>query len=272
MQRIIELKNQDLDPTIVFEIHSIVTDGTLNDPSGVGRFRRSDENIVVGDEYGEVLHVPPAAEDLGRRIEAMCDFANGRTPVGFIHPLVRSMIRHFWLAYDHPFIDGNGRTARALFYWSMLRQGYWLFEYITISTIILRGPVEYGWALLYSETDENDLTYFLLYHAEVVRHAIDDLHQYIESRSKQLAELQRELRGLRQLNHRQRDLINHALRHPGERYTIEYHRNYHNVVYETARSDLMDLADRGLLGKQKVGKTWFFTPSADLEQKLRQMD
>src|SRR5205814_10028127 len=56
------------------------------------------------------------------------------------HPMVRSMILHFWLAYDHPFVDGNGRTARALFYWSMLRNGYWMFEYITISKIILSGP------------------------------------------------------------------------------------------------------------------------------------
>ncbi len=186
--------------------------------------------------------------------------------------MIRSMILHFWLAYDHPFVDGNGRTARALFYWSMLKQGYWLFEYITISKIILKGPAEYGRAFLYSETDENDLTYFLLYHAEVVRRAIDELHHYSESRSKQLAEIQEELRGLAHLNHRQRDLINHVLHHPGQHYTIEYHRNTHNVVYETARSDLMDLADRGLMQKRKVGKTWFFAPSADLEQRLRRMD
>ena len=59
---------------------------------------------------------------------------------GFIHPMIRSIILHFWLAYDHPFVDGNGRTARALFYWSMLRHGYWLFEFISISQIILKGP------------------------------------------------------------------------------------------------------------------------------------
>jgi Fic family protein len=272
MQRIIELKDRQLSKEMIFEIHRLVTDGTLDDPSGAGRFRRPDERVVIGDDFGEVFHVPPAAGELEDRIAAMCDFANLRTPGGFIHPMVRSMILHFWLAYDHPFIDGNGRTARALFYWSMLKQGYWLFEYITISRIILRGPAKYGRAFLHCETDENDLTYFLLYHAEVVRRAIDELYLYIDRRSKRLAEIQRELHGLAYLNRRQRDLISHALRHPGQHYTIEYHRNMHNVVYETARSDMLDLAERRLLQKRKVGKAWFFTPPADLEERLKQVD
>lgn len=271
MQRIMELKDQSLNLDLIFEIHRTVTEGTLDKPTAVGRFRRADEEVVVGDDFGEVFHMPPPAGELEGRIASMCDFANGLTPGGFIHPMVRSMVLHFWLAYDHPFVDGNGRTARALFYWSMLKQGYWLFEYITISRIILKGPSKYGLAFLHSETDENDLTYFLLYHAEVVRRAIEELYQYIEDRSRRLAAIQRELRGLTHLNHRQRELINHALRHPGQRYTVEYHRNTHNVVYETARSDMMDLADRGLLQKRKVGKTWVFTPPADLEHRLKQM-
>lgn len=224
------------------------------------------------DELGEAFHVPPAAEELRRRIEVMCDFANGSSPGGFIHPVARSMILHFWLAYEHPFVDGNGRTARVLFYWSMLKQGYWLFEYITISKIILRGPTKYGLAFLHSETDENDLTYFLLYHADVIRRAIEELYRYIEERSRRRREIRQELRGLGHLNSRQRDLIEHALRHPGRDYTIEYHKNTHGVVYETARTDLMDLAERGLFRKRKVGKTWNFSPAADLEEKLRRLD
>ncbi len=271
MQRIVELKDQELSVNRIFEIHRIVTEGTLDNESAVGRFRKSDEDIVVGDQFGEIFNVPPPAEELKSRVALMCDFANGKTPGGFIHPMVRSMILHFWLAYDHPFADGNGRTARALFYWSMLKQGYWLFEYISISKIILEAPAKYGLAFLHSETDENDMTYFLLHHAEVIRRALDELYRYIDERSRRLAEAQKELRGLTHLNHRQRDLITHALRHLGQRYTIEYQKNTHHVVYETARTDLMDLANRGLLEKRKAGKTWNFTPRADLEQRLREM-
>jgi Fic family protein len=272
MMSILELKNQEMTRDLLFGIHRLVTDGTLENPSAAGRFRVPSEDIVVGDDRGEVFHTPPPAEELERRLDEMCKFANGVTPEGFIHPMVRSIILHFWLAYDHPFVDGNGRTARALFYWSMLRQGYWLFEYISISNIILKAPVRYGRAFLHTETDENDLTYFLIYHAEVIRKAIDELYAHIDRRTRQLTEAQKQLRGLTTLNSRQRELIGHALRHPGHRYTIESHRNSHKVVYETARSDLMDLESRGLLQKRKSGKTWIFTPSQDLEAKLGRDD
>jgi len=269
MQYIFQIQSEDISPDLIFEIHRMVTDGTLDDPSAAGRFRRSDENIVVSDSYGEVFHVPPPAEELKARLDEMCKFANGRTPGGFVHPMLIAMILHFWLAYDHPFVDGNGRTARALFYWSALKRGYWLFEYITISKILHSGPAKYGEAFLYSETDDNDLTYFLLFHANVIRRAIDELYKYIDSHSKQLANAQKILQGLTILNYRQRELITHALRHPGQTYTIESHRNSHKVVYETARSDLMDLADRKLIEKRKVGKMWIFTPSVNLAEKLR---
>lgn len=140
MRRLGELKDNPLTKELVFEIHRLITENTLDDPSAAGRFRREDENVVVNDMYGEVYHEPPPAGQLGGRMKAMCDFGNAKTPSGFVHPVLRSIILHFWLAYDHPFIDGNGRTARALFYWSMLHHGYWLCEFISISPIILKAP------------------------------------------------------------------------------------------------------------------------------------
>lgn len=268
MQRIGELKKEPLTPELVFEIHRLVTEGTLDDPTAAGRLRRDDEPVVVGDDYGTILHTPPAASSLTERLKTMCQFANGEIPEAFVAPAIRAIVLHFWLAYDHPFVDGNGRTARALFYWSMLRHKYWLWEFISISQIILKAPAKYERAFLYTETDENDLTYFILYHLEVMRRAVDKLHDYIRRKTEQLQALERELRIVEGLNHRQRALISHALRHPGYAYTVESHRRSHNVVYETARSDLLDLSGRGLLTKAKVGKTWRFIPVPDLEEKL----
>jgi Fic family protein len=182
--------------------------------------------------------------------------------------VIRAIILHFWLAYDHPFVDGNGRTARALFYWLMLRHNFWLFEFISISQIIRKAPIKYGRAFLYTETDDNDLTYFILYHLDVIRRAIKELHEYIKRKTEKLQALERELRGIVVLNHRERSLINHALRHPHQRYTFKSHQTSHNVVYQTARNDLLDLERRGLLISQKIGKTWYFTPVGELEEKL----
>jgi len=271
MQQIGKLKAKPLSKELVFEIHRMITDKTLKDSSETGRFRRANERIVVGDMYNEVFHDPPPAEQLEDRITAMCDFANSKSPAGFIHPAVRSMILHFWLAYDHPFVDGNGRTARALFYWSMLRHGFWLFEFISISQIILKAPIKYARAFLYTETDDNDLTYFILYHLEVIRRAIGHLHEYIRRRTERLQAIERELRGVATLNHRQRDLISHALRHPHHKYTIKSHQISNDVVYQTSRLDLLDLENRRLLKSDKVGRTWYFTPVSDLEEKLAEL-
>ncbi len=273
MQRIGTLKNKPLSKEVILGIHRIITEKTLDDNSAAGRFRRADEQIVVGDMFNEVFHRPPPAEQLDDRMAAMCDFANGgKASEKFVHPVIRSIILHFWLAYDHPFVDGNGRVARALFYWSMLRHGYWLFEFVSISQIILRAPIKYGRAFLYTETDDNDLTYFIIQQLDVIRRAMKELHDYIQRKTTALQAVESRLRGMTGLNHRQQTLISHGLRHPQQRYTFKSHQMSHRVVYQTARTDLIDLENRGLLSSRKVGRTWYFTPVSDLEARLAQLD
>ena len=278
MKRIAEWKEQPLDSDLIFEMHRMVTEGTLDHPDGAGRLRRADENITVQDSIsGEVFLSPPPANQLPKRLDALCGFANGSiSDVGkpdgrFIHPAVRAILLHFWLAYDHPFVDGNGRTARALFYWSMLRQGYWLFEFVSISEVLVKAPAKYARSFLYSETDDNDATYFLLYQCEVIRQSIATLHEYIEAKSKEVRETKALLRDTIELNHRQQALIAHALRTPGARYTIEGHRRSHAIVYQTARIDLISLARRGLLDMRKSGRVFEFAVPVQLAERLERL-
>jgi Fic family protein len=268
MQRIGKIKDLPLTKELVFEIQRTVTENTLDDSSESGSFRNDGNKVVVGDMYNEVFHTPPLAGQLEARMEAMCEFANDNSSKQFIHPVIRSIILHFWLAYDHPFADGNGRTARALFYWSMLKHGYWLFEFISISQVILNAPAKYGKAFLYTETDDNDLTYFILYHLEVIEKAIDQLHDYIERKTRRLKEVEQQIHGLEKFNYRQRTIIAHALRHPNYRYTVKSHQFSHNIVYQTARTDLLNLHELGLLTLHKPGKAHYFSPVADLEARL----
>ncbi|MGW8256868.1 MAG: Fic family protein [Thermoguttaceae bacterium] len=268
MKKLGELKKERLTKELVFEIFRLIAMDTLSDPGAYDRFRTEEDKVIVGDDYGSVFHVPPPADQLEDRMAAMCDFANGKTPKEFIHPIIRSIILHFWLAYDHPFVDGNGRTARALFYWSMLRQGYWLCEFISISNIIRKTPAGYGRSFLYTETDDNDLTYFLDFNLKVIHKSVEELHRYIERKTRQMRGLERNLHGIESLNHRQRALILHALRHPGYRYTIEAHKRSHNVCHRSARLDLLDLKNRGLCTAEKIGRRWYFTPVVDLAEKL----
>lgn len=271
MQRIRELKGRDLTPELVLEIHRLVTEGTLEDPTAAGRYRHPHEERVVGDDYDQIVHIPPPAEELEERMKAMCAFANAETPDYFIHPAVRAILLHFWLAYDHPFYDGNGRTARALFYWAMVRRGYWLFEFISISKIIKKAPMKYSLSFLHTETDDNDLTYFLLAQTRVIRLAIAELHAYIGRKTEEFRDAESHMKALDLFNHRQVELLLHAIKHPNHRYTFASHGKSHGIVYQTARADLLDLSERKMLDPQKKGKQWNFISPSDLSERLMKL-
>jgi len=272
MRRIRELVDRPVTEELLLELHMILTAGTLDDPSAEGRFRREDESVCISDIDNEVLHSPPPAGELAGRCAAMLDFANGKTPDYFLHPVVRSIVLHFWLAFDHPFVDGNGRCARALFYWSMLRHGYRLCEYLSISEIIRGAPVKYGRAFLYTETDDNDLTYFILYHLGVIGRAIERLNDYVTETKRRIRQVQRLMRASVGLNYRQLALLTHALKHPDTEYTIRSQQHSHQVVHQTALTDLYDLTDRGLLTRRKIGRTFYFYPAEELETKIRNLE
>jgi Fic family protein len=277
MQFIHEIKDEDLTPSVVFELQRALTKGTLDEAS-VGRFRTVKDDIhVVDNATQSYLHTPPNAGELPQRMEALCDFANSEndhdSEHGFLHPVIRAIVLHFMLAYDHPFCDGNGRTARALFYWAMAKQGYWLMEFVSISRVIKQAPVQYGKAFLHTETDENDLTYFLIHQLEVIHQAVDALHAFLDEKMQDVSEAKRLLKDNKRLkgklNFRQLALLRHALKHPRFSYVVREHQRSHGISYDIARKDLLDMADKlKLLLKTKQGKQYYFVVPNDLEHRI----
>jgi Fic family protein len=270
MNFIREYTHEKMTPEFVCELHRLVTERTLDDSKMAGQVQLpGEERVKVFDgQSGAVLHIPPPAEQLSERLEKLCEFANGQSIGAFLHPVIRAIIVHFWLAYDHPFLDGNGRTARALFYWSMLSQGYWLAEFLTISRILVRAPVKYARSFLYTETDERDMTYFIMYQLQVIMRAINDLEGYLQRKMAEVKQTERLFKRSVEFNHRQIALLSHALRHPDQAYTVKSHASSHNVVSATARTDLLDLTERRLLIKQKIGKAFYFFPAEGLAANL----
>ncbi|MCA9775497.1 MAG: Fic family protein [Candidatus Eremiobacteraeota bacterium] len=273
MRELERLKDEPLSEGLVFEIHRMITQHTLKEESQAGRFRTNQEQFDIGNDfYDEVYHVPPLADELPERLYRMCEFANSGTSVSWIHPVVRSIVLHFWLAYDHPFIDGNGRTARALFYWSMLRHGYWLVEFVTISRILNRSPGRYYKAFLHTETDDNDLTYFIVHQLDVLQTAIDELREYLRRKQHEMVDGGSLIKRLLSVNLRQRNLLAHALRHPHAEYSFAIHRDYHGISQQTSRTDLQSLADLGLLVRSKVGREFVYSPVENLIDKIKEFE
>lgn len=258
IQKITKMKDKTITPQILLDIQQEITAKTLEDKHHEGSFRTTND-VVVGDTADPTIiyHIPPDHEKVSLLIDEFCKFASDDEGE-FIHPIVKGIILHFLIGYIHPFNDGNGRTARSIVYWYGLTRGYWLFEYMAISRIILRSRAKYGLAYLYTETDDNDLTYFIDYNLTSIEEALEDMKTYLERKKKEQAETLNIIKGLKEINVRESDILREFMKSPNKPFTIEEIRNIYGVAYDTARNDLYHLENLGHIEKTKVKKKFIF--------------
>ncbi|MFA6363140.1 Fic family protein [Methanoregula sp.] len=263
MNFILEHRDDPLTPALLLEIHRLVTKGTI-DEEAVGQFRTNNDIVVANPATGVVYHTPPEYPEIPRYITDLCTFANLEkedTDSGdgdYIHPVIKGIILHFLIGYIHPFNDGNGRTARSLFYWYVISRGYWLFEYMPISRIILRSKKKYSLAYLHTEYDEMDLTYFFLYNLDCINAAKRDLMNYLEEKQTEQNATKALIKKIPDINQREGDILRTMIEQSDEYFTIREIMQQYNTVYETARTDLLHLADLGYLIREKRGREFIF--------------
>lgn len=263
MKFILAHKDEPLTPDLMLDIHRLVTRQTIDDQH-VGRFRMSND-IVVGDPVsGVVYHQPPDHEQIPALAEEVCTFANndgveeGSAAETYVHPIIKGIILHYLIGYIHPFNDGNGRTARTIFYWYVLSRGYWLFEYMSISRIILRSKKKYALAYLYTEYDDMDLTYFINFNISCITEALHDLLVYLERKQTEQNATKAIIKEIRDINARQAAILRYMMEHSDEFFTIREIMQMFDVVYQTARTDLIHLAELGFLIQEKRGREFIF--------------
>ncbi len=272
MQFVREHATRELTPALICELHEIVTRGTLRDPSEAGRMQLPGEERVgvwsVADD--ELVHQPPPAEQLPTRMAELCRFANGESGERWLHPALRAIVTHFMVGYDHYFADGNGRTARLLFYWVALRNNLWLMEFVPISRLLKDAPAQYARSYLDTEQDDNDLTYFALHQLNVIRRAVGDFTEYLDRKTREVHEAKNLLPGLA-LNHRQVSILEGMLRGRTHRVTVRSHATSHGITLATARGDLRRLEADGLLVSTREGRTDTWRPVTTLAEALQDL-
>jgi Fic family protein len=268
-------RDRELTVDLILEFHIIATRGSNENSVVPGEFRL-DNDIFVEDDRGEIAHQPPSFELIPDRLTRLCSFANkdhsGVSGNDFIAPVIKAIILHFMLGYEHPFRDGNGRTARALFYWYMLKNEYDLFKYVSISKLLKEDPKGYGLSYMYTEKDQNDLTYFIDYQLGIVLSAFDDLQQYLKDKTDefyQVMDTLEESQFKNILNFIQKDIIKKGTKEPGRLFTVKEISSSYEISENTARSHLNALVEFNLLLKTKDGrKILYFSPS-NLYERLR---
>lgn len=247
IQYIAEHKGDQLTEENLLQIHRLMTENTLDNPERSGCFRTTEDDVVVEDKIThEIVHTPPPAGDIKEFVKDLCEFFNTDQSRIFIHPIIRGIIIHFMIAYMHPFVDGNGRTARALFYWYMLKEKYWLTEYMSISRVISRAKASYEKSFLYTESDNLDIGYFVSYNLRVLKLSFEQLKSYI-------AKKQIEKRSannfmvLDNVNERQAQIIQYFIDKPNVMFTVKDIQTRFYITAMTARKDLVGLVEKGYL-------------------------
>jgi Fic family protein len=249
------LRNQSLSMDLLLELHVTLTRDTIN-ALDVGRLRRDkDEVVVIDPATNMIYHIPPSEKFLKREIKRFLAYANDEAKEHqFVHPVIKAIILHFWIGYLHPFTDGNGRLARTIFYWYLLRKQYWAFTYLPLSRVIKNSPAQYRDAYIYSEQDDNDLTYFVDYNIRKIAQAKRDFELYMRRKQSENRKMADVARSKYHLNDRQIQLLRYFHKNPGARATIKTHSHVYGVSRMTARKDLKYLEHTGFLKSQKIGR------------------
>lgn len=235
------------------EIQRLITYNTLTNKEYEGNFRTTDDVMVMDSITGEVAHTPPSYNEVERWIAELCHFANIDDDNFFIHPIIKGIIIHFMLAYIHPFVDGNGRTARSLVYWYMIKKGYWLTEYLSISRIIYRSKKKYETAFLYTENDENDLSYFIQYNLETMYKAFEELKIYLQRKISEQNDLIY-FKEIPEINERQAQILKTLTEKPKTIFTAKELTSIFNVSIKTTRGDLQQLVLLGYMQEININQ------------------
>ena len=252
IQYISEHQEENISVEKLFELHRLVTQDTLEEQE-IGVFRGTNEVHVMNEITGEIVHTPPNFEELDSLMNSFCDFFNNNPKEGFIYPIAKASILHFLIGYIHPFADGNGRTARAIFYWYLLKNGYWLVEYLSISRVIMKTKVQYEKAYLYTEIDDMDVTYFIQYQIKVLMRAFEELKDYMAKKKKEQSKLLKFLK-FDGINQRQATILQIIEEDNNHFFTVKEIETRFSITNQTARTDIEELVEREFLKKTAINK------------------
>jgi Fic family protein len=259
-----EQRYEPLSVELITAMHRVGVEGIDDAQYSPGEFRGNDD-VVVQDGEGNTVHTPPPAAGLVSRLQVLSKWINRShndiNREDYLHPLVKGIALHFALGYEHPFRDGNGRVARALFYWFMFKNDFSAFRYIAISVLLRNAPVKYGRSYLNTEADELDLTYFIDFQCSVILRAVSG---FTEVYRKSLAHAEHFDRWLMasgffdQLTEKQRAVYQVAKSGMAKEFTAVNVKENLDCSYNTASSTLNGLVDLKVFEKRKMGREWVF--------------
>jgi len=221
---------------LIREIHKRLVKGVRGDSAAPGEYRKI-QNYVVNSKTGETVYTPPPAYEIQRMMQELVDYINC---IGDVHPVFVSGIAQFELVHIHPFLDGNGRSARLLSTLCLYRKGYDFKRLFTISEYYDRNRSDYYKAIQSVRENDMDMTGWL----EYFTHALSEQMQEIKTKGEVV--IRADVLGKRHnLSERQQKAVQYVLQN-GEITIKEFEELCGDVNRRTLQRELKDLVEKAI--------------------------
>lgn len=235
----------------IFKLYSLALGDYLQEEDRLlpGKRYRHDSVYIVGEE---LEHTGLPHGKLPEYMAELVAFINTDSPM---NDLIKAAVIHFYVAYLHPWFDGNGRMARLMHQWYLVQQGYTSALFIPLSEYIEKSRK--GYYRAYSLTEQNaglsgvmDATPFLVYFIENVYHKLGSALPQARS-----AEDIQQIMDSGQITEKEKALWCFVLSAYGdtEFSTKQVEKDFGNAAYATIRSFVLKFEELGLLSSQKYG-------------------
>lgn len=237
----------------ILEIHRLTTDKILP-VEATGQFRVR-QVVIKNSKTGVVSYTPPTAVEVPYLLEDLVNWINGAS--ADIHPVIKAGIVHYELSRVHPFVDGNGRVARAIAMLVMFLDGYDIRKFFSLEEYYDGDPMRYYLTLqevsnqLVLDTHERDLTPWLEYFTEVVAIELNRVKEQVRRISMD-ASIKDKLGEQVMLNERQTAIIEYLHRHKEMR-NKDFRKIFPDFSDDTVLRELKFLKQKGLV--KKMGGT-----------------
>ncbi len=227
----------------------------------IGDFLPREDCLLPGNKYrhGSVYIVDEKVEHTGlpwqKLSEYMDDLIAFIQEDSDINDLIKAALIHFYIAYLHPYFDGNGRMARLLHLWYLVQQGYSSVLFIPLSEYIGKSRKGYYDAYTLAESNAGisgvmDATPFLVYFIEHVYHKLGNALPAPRTTDEFRKALERG-----KVTEKENALWQFVLSAYGESEfsTKQLEKDFGNAAYATIRSFVLKFEKLGLLCSAKYG-------------------
>ncbi|MHB1020508.1 MAG: Fic family protein [Coriobacteriia bacterium] len=220
---------------------------------------------LVSFDYADATVVEHAEQQL----DYICNYANHLTGEIHDHAVFRALLLPDLFRFYRPLPNANSQVGRLAFRLYTQKAGIPVLGLLPISQVKLdwedsrlgTSLVSFGSEAYTRERaiQGTDLTDYATLSLQLALVALLDLNWKLHELEREDDELRSLLQSDPEINHRQRSILGRALKTPDSEFRIAYHKTTHNVVYATARADLLELVDKGFLVMNKKGRAMVFT-------------